>query len=135
MGNAHLQNYRTQTEANTADYKNYLARDCTLSKHVERKLRQVERMQSSIQHWKMKIQQNRQECEERNAQLRTEKDHIAKHFQELKGKMNRFRGEEKKRLTDLTANARQCIKSLQEQLARAERILKTAELCRKFETE
>lgn len=49
--------------------------------------------------------------------------------------MNRFRGEEKKRLTDLTANARHCIKSLTEQISLAERILKTAELCRKFETE
>merc|ERR1711937_1120255 len=29
--NARLQNYRTQTEANTADYKNYLARDASLS--------------------------------------------------------------------------------------------------------
>merc|ERR1711937_434119 len=133
--NAHLQNYRTQTEANTADYKTMLARDASLSKQVERKLRQVERMQSQITHWKLKIQQNRQECEERNAQLRTEKDHIAKHFQELKAKMNRFRNEEKKRLTDLTQNARGCIKNLKDQLALAEKILKTAELCRKFETE
>merc|ERR1719335_126316 len=133
--NAHLQNYRTQTEANTADYKNYLSRDATLSKQVERKLQQVERMQSQITHWKLKIQQNRQECEERNAQLRTEKDHIAKHFQELKAKMNRFRNEEKKRLTDLTQNARGCIKNLKDQLSLAEKILKTAELCRKFETE
>merc|ERR1719262_875838 len=133
--NAQLTSYRTSTEANTADYRSFLQRDATLSKHVERKLRQVERMQSSIQHWKMKIQQNRQECEERNAQLRTEKDHIAKHFQELKGKMNRFRNEEKKRLTDLTQNARGCIKNLKDQLSLAEKILKTAELCRKFETE
>merc|ERR1719262_250469 len=133
--NAHLQNYRTQTEASTADYKTYLARDASLSRQVERKLRQVERMQSQITHWKLKIQQNRQECEERNAQLRTEKDHIAKHFQELKAKMNRFRNEEKKRLTDLTQNARGCIKNLKDQLSLAEKILKTAELCRKFETE
>merc|ERR1712193_423898 len=115
--NAHLQNYRTKTEANTADYKTYLARDATLSKQVERKLRQVERMQSQITHWKLKIQQNRQECEELNA------------------KMNRFRNEEKKRLTDLTQNARGCIKNLKDQLSLAEKILKTAELCRKFETE
>merc|ERR1719465_153371 len=133
--NAQLTSYRTSTEANTADYRGYLQRDCTLSKHVERKLRQVERMQSSIQHWKLKIQQNRQECEERNAQLRTEKDHIARHFQELKAKMNHFRNEERKRLTDLTQNARNCINTLNDQLTLAERILKTAELCRKFETE
>merc|ERR1712151_700687 len=51
------------------------------------------------------------------------------------GKMNLFRSEEKKRLADLTQNARNCIKSLKDQLSLAERIMKTAELCRKFETE
>merc|ERR1712190_279981 len=66
---------------------------------------------------------------------RTEKDHIAKHFQELKGKMNQFRTAEKKRLADLTLNARNCIKSLNDQLGLAAKIIKTAELCRKFETE
>jgi len=49
--------------------------------------------------------------------------------------MNYFRTEAQKRLSDLTVNARNCIKSLNEQLGLAERILKTAELCRKFETE
>merc|ERR1719311_1981122 len=112
-----------------------LNRDASLSRQVERRLRQVERMQASIQHWKLKIAQNRQECEDRNAQLRAEKDHIAKHFQELKAKMNSFRTEEKKRLADLTQNARNCVQSLNEQLGLAEKILKTSELCRKFETE
>jgi sulfur relay (sulfurtransferase) DsrC/TusE family protein len=133
--NNQLRSYQSQTENNTTEYKLFLERDADLSKKVERKLRQVERMQASIQHWKLKIQQNKQECEDRNAQLRTEKDHIAKHFQELKGKMNRFRSEERKRLTDLTQNSRNCIKSLTDQLGVAENILKTAELCRKFETE
>jgi sulfur relay (sulfurtransferase) DsrC/TusE family protein len=130
-----LQLYQNSTESQTAEYKTYLQRDAALSKQVERKLRQVERMTASIQHWKLKIAQNRQECEERNQQLRTEKDHINKHFQELKTKMNHFRTEEKKRLGDLTQNARNCIKSLKDQLGLAERIIKTAELCRKFETE
>merc|ERR1719311_1795577 len=101
-----------------------LNRDASLSRQVERRLRQVERMQASIQHWKLKIAQNRQECEDRNAQLRTEKDHIAKHFQELKAKMNHFRTEEKKRLADLTQNARNCINSLNDQLGLAEKIIK-----------
>merc|ERR1712072_1649592 len=123
--NNQLRSYQSQTENNTTEYKLFLERDADLSKKVERKLRQVERMQASIQHWKLKIQQNKQECEDRNAQLRTEKDHIAKHFQELKAKMNRFRSEERKRLTDLTQNARNCIKSLTDQLSVAENILKT----------
>lgn len=130
-----LQQYQTSTETQTTDYKKFLKKDGELSEKVEKKLRQVERMQASIQHWKQKISQNKSECEERNAQLQTERDHIAKHFQELKAKMNFFRTEEKKRLADLTLNARNCIKTLKDQLSLAERILKTAELCRKFETE
>jgi len=130
-----LQLYQNNTESSTSDYKEYLQRDATLSKQVERKLRQVTRMHDAIQHWKLKISQNKQDCEERNAQLRTERDHIAKHFQELKAKMNHLRSEEKKRLADLTQNARNCIRSLNDQLSLAEKILKTAQLCRKFETE
>jgi len=130
-----LKKYMDDTDNNTSEYKQLLQKDASLSNKVERKLRQVERMQSSIQHWKQKIAQNRQECEERNQQLKREKDHIAKHFQELKQKMSNFRSEEKKRLADLTLNARNCIKSLKDQLSLAEKILKTAELCRKFETE
>jgi len=127
--------YRDQTESSTADYRVRLKDDGDLSKLVERKLRQVERIQAQIQHWKLKISQNKQECEERNAQLETEKKHIAKHYQELKAKMNHFRTEGKKRLADLTQNSRNCIISLKDQLGLAEKILKTAELCRKFETE
>merc|ERR1719183_2320841 len=130
-----LQLYQNQTESNTSEYRQLLTKDARLSKQVERRLRQVERMQASIQHWKLKIAQNKQECEDRNQQLRTEKDHIAKHFQELKAKMNYFRTEEKKRLADLTLNARNCIMSLNDQLGLAEKIIKTSELCRKFETE
>jgi hypothetical protein len=130
-----LTNYMQQTETQTKEYKDMLQNDAKLSNQVERKLRQVERMQSSIGTWKQKITQNRHECEERNQQLRREKEHIGKHFTELKQKMSNFRSEEKKRLADLTLNARNCIKSLKDQLGLAEKILKTAELCRKFETE
>jgi hypothetical protein len=130
-----LSTYQNLTEANTAEYKQYLQTDAKLSKQVERRLRQVESMQSKIQQWKLKISQNKQECEERNTQLRVEKDHIAKHFQELKAKMHASRSEEKKRLADLTQNARNCVNGLSDQLSLAEKILKTSELCRKFETE
>lgn len=130
-----LQVYQNHTEQNTATYKNLLSEDAMLSRRVEKKLRQVERMQIQIQTWKLKINQNKAECEERNAQLKAEKEHILKHFKELKAKMNNFRSDGKKRLADLTQNARNCMKSLKDQLALAEKILKTAELCRKFETE
>merc|ERR1712113_1109356 len=52
-----LQLYQNSTESNTQEYRQFLQRDASLSKQVERKLRQVERMQASIQHWKLKIVQ------------------------------------------------------------------------------
>jgi len=130
-----LQTYQNQTDNNFQNYKDLLEKDADLSKKVERRIRQVERRTESIQHWKQKIAQNKQECEERNAQLKMEKKNMEKHYQELKEKMNAFRSDQRKRLADLTQNARNCMQSLKEQLVLAEKILKTAELCRKFETE
>lgn len=130
-----LQTYQNQTDNNFQNYKDLLEKDADLSKKVERRIRQVERRTASIQHWKQKIAQNKQECEERNAQLKMEKKNMEKHYQELKEKMNAFRSDQRKRLADLTQNARNCMQSLKEQLVLAEKILKTAELCRKFETE
>eukprot|EP00921_Rhytidocystis_pertsovi_P003541 GHVQ01006130.1.p1 GENE.GHVQ01006130.1~~GHVQ01006130.1.p1 ORF type:complete len:398 (-),score=55.77 GHVQ01006130.1:1635-2828(-) len=130
-----LQNYRGSTETNAQEYKKLLQQDSVLSRKVDQRLRQVEKMQTSIAHWKNKIQQNKKECEARNAQLRTEKEVLQKHFQELKSRMNRFRDDERKRLTDISTNARDCEKKLQEQLELAEKIIRTAELSRKFETE
>ena len=42
---------------------------------------------------KFKIQQHKKECNARNLALRKEKDNIAKNYQDLKLKMNKFREE------------------------------------------
>ncbi len=128
--NLSLANYRQATDNNTVEYKKLLSNDDGLSKRVASKLRQVERMQASIAHWKAKISQNKQECEERNVAVRIEKDGLQKHFQELKVRMTRFREEERRRLIDLAANSKECTGKLEDQLKLAERIVKTSELCR-----
>jgi len=133
--NAALLTYRASTESNTADYRSYLARDAQLSKHVERKLRQVERMQASIGAWRSKLQNNRMECELRNSNLRVEKEHLLQHFQSLKMKMNRFRDDERQRLTELSTNGEHCLSKLRGTLALGEGILRLAEQCRRFETD
>ncbi|PHJ24410.1 flagellar associated protein [Cystoisospora suis] len=126
-----LQNYRASTDANAQEYKKLLQQDATLSKQVDLKLKQVERLQAAITHWKAKLAQNKQECEARNGQLKGEIDQLRRHCKELKAKMTRARH----RLVDLSKNSRECKKKLTEQLKIADRILRTAELCRKYETE
>lgn len=64
-----------------------------------------------------------------------EKNMIQKHYHDLKKKMIRFREEESKRLANLASNSKDCMDTLKEYVKMGEKILKTAELCRKLETE
>ena len=52
------------------------------------------RASHSLAHWRTKIATNSREWEERNRLLRNEKDIMSRHYQTLKGGMNRFRGAE-----------------------------------------
>lgn len=49
--------------------------------------------------------------------------------------MNNSREKEEKRLGDLTTNSKQCMDMLRDYQRLGTKILKTAELCRKLETE
>jgi len=67
--------------------------------------------------------------------LRKEKDNIQKNYRDLKEKMKSFREEENRRLTELVNNSRNAVLKLKEYEELGEKILKTAELCRRLETE
>jgi hypothetical protein len=60
---------------------------------------------------------------------------IFKHYHDLKHIMANSRNKEEKRLGDLTNNSKACMDKLTEYQKLGEKILKTAELCRKLETE
>lgn len=128
-------NYLANTEARTQEFKALTTRDQQSAKTIDTQTRRIQRLQDSIGHWRAKLAQNARECEERNRALREEKDAIARHYQDLKGRMARFRDGEGKRLQSLTLNARAAVKDLKDQLTKAENILKLAELNRKLETE
>lgn len=71
----------------------------------------------------------------RNNQLKEERDKIVKHYHELKKSMNNTREKEEKSLGDLATNSKLCMDILKEYERLGTKILKTAELCRKLETE
>lgn len=128
-------NYMATTEQRTHDFKNLTIKDQQSAKTIEQQMRRLQRLQDSLSHWKTKLASNQRECEERNRALKEERDAISKHFQELKGRMNKFRETEARRLQELTINSQAAIKALRTRLERSERILKLAELTRKTETE
>lgn len=132
--NAHL-NYLQTTDQRTSDFKFYTKKDQELSKDIEVKIRKIERLQSSLSHWRTKYSQNVKECSARNALLTEEKNKIQGHFQQLKLRMNKFREGQAQRLSVLTQNTSSAKTTLETNIQLGERILKLAELARKMETD
>lgn len=60
---------------------------------------------------------------------------MREHYDNLKGKMTRQRDDKEKHLGSLSLSALNCIENLTIYKNLGEKILKTAELCRKLETE
>jgi len=128
-------NYMATTEQRTQDFKNLTVKDQQSARTIETQMKRLQRLQDSLTHWKTKLASNGRKCEARNAALKEERDGISKHFQELKGRMNKFREREALRLQELTINSQAAIGALKSRLDKAEKIIKLAEMTRKFETE
>lgn len=128
-------NYVSETDIKSADYTTKLQENEKDSKEINKTMRSNQRLREIIYNWSLKKSQNAKECGNRNAKLMSEKITILKHYHELKRKMTQFRDEESKRLSNLTKNSKACMDTLKGYQKLGERILKTAELCRKLETE
>lgn len=97
--------------------------------------RKINRLKEQTAYLTMKINQNKKECDERNSRVKKERDTIVAHYHSLKKTMQTTRDKEEKRLGDLTMNSKACMDTLTDYRKLGEKILKTAELCRKLETE
>lgn len=127
--------YVSDTESKADNYKKLLKDNETSSKNINTYQRNINRLKEQIAYWSLKMKQNERECHERNHKLRKEKEMIVKHYHDLKRKMIQFREDEERRLGNLTLNSKACMDRLKEYQRLGEKILKTAELCRKLETE
>ncbi|XP_026190403.1 uncharacterized protein LOC34618275 [Cyclospora cayetanensis] len=55
-----MQNHAAATEGQAQEFRRLSAQDSALTKQVEEKARQIERMQTAINHWKAKVAQSKQ---------------------------------------------------------------------------
>ncbi|OEH77417.1 flagellar associated protein [Cyclospora cayetanensis] len=128
-----MQNHAAATEGQAQEFRRLSAQDSALTKQVEEKARQIERMQTAINHWKAKVAQSKQDFESRNSRIRAEVDCLRKHCKELRDEMEGAKDLEKQCLTELSLCARERKDALLEQLKLANKIHRMAKLCRKYE--
>lgn len=131
---AHL-NYLQQTSQRTHDFKELTQNDQKLTREIETKKKKIDVLQTGIQQWRAKIRQLNRETEERTRLLMDEKQSIQKHYQQLKQRIQTYRGTQNQTLLSLSQTAHECKTALGEKLDIARRVIHLSELCRRLETE
>ena len=130
-----FQQYMHETEPKTLSYSALLHDNQETTEQIKIMTHEINRVKRKTQRLALKSAQLKRENDDRNQALLEEKNTIRTHYTNLKNKMAKLRSEKTEHLGTLVTNSLQCMETLQSYEGLGERILKTAELCRKLETE
>merc|ERR1712002_1442691 len=107
-------------------------RDVKNASEIETQMRKIQRLTDTIAQLKGKMSSNSKESEEKNKQLKEEREMMLSHFQDLKGQMNNQRKLEAEKLKKHVIQADEQIKEVEKKNKLGDRILRAAEMCRKL---
>lgn len=130
-----LKNYEQSTKEKQDEFNLLRDKDHDDQVIIKRQMKTLNRITDSITECKHKLASNQKEWDQRNKQLKTEKESVLKHFQKLKERMTHSRSHERVLLTNLTVQSRGCLDQLKDRQEIAQGLLRQAEMCRKLETE
>eukprot|EP00051_Salpingoeca_urceolata_P005721 m.76460 g.76460 ORF g.76460 m.76460 type:complete len:517 (+) comp14511_c1_seq3:33-1583(+) len=129
------QQYEQGTAEKRGEFERLRDKDRQSAITIEQQMRKLQRINDQMQACKQHLATTQRDTEEANKALKQEKSDVLMHFQQLKTQMARSRERERESLKRLTVVSRSTAAKLEERVARAEKLLKTAEMCRKLETE
>jgi len=130
-----LNNYKQSTLDKSTEFEGLQVDDAKSSETIRKQMVKLNKITDSIAACKVRISSNQKEWDQRNKQLKTEKESVLKHFQRLKDRMNKSRSRERVLLTELTVESRATLDALKHRQDEAQGLLRQAEMCRKLETE
>nr|XP_019580235.1 PREDICTED: coiled-coil domain-containing protein 65 [Rhinolophus sinicus] len=130
-----LKNYTDATEDRKVAFETLRVKDEKSSKEIEVQMKKIQRLQDSISIVKGKIMVHSRESEEQNQYIRDDKELILVQLRKLKAQRTQAREISQENLVKLTLESNAAIKALRKIVDKGEKILKLAEICRKFETE
>ncbi len=127
--------YKDTTDGANQNFKKLELEDARRAEFIKLQEQLIAKYQENLAHWSKVLSSNYNECTARNGALRSQRDLIMKHCNDLKARMKKFRQVETKRLTELTSQSRAALQQNESKLIEAQKILQLAELGRKWETE
>ena len=126
--------YAQSTDFSKASYEQLKARDMKMHKEIRQKTRHADRLQNEIQRFQLMAKQEEVQNRERHQALLERKTRAIQKFHMTKDEMAKFRKEQQKRLIVLSRRANEIKEVLKQQSKLAERVMKIAMSCRKWET-
>ncbi|XP_059103456.1 dynein regulatory complex subunit 2 isoform X1 [Peromyscus eremicus] len=130
-----LKNYTEATEDRKIAFETLKVKDEKSSKEIEMQMKKIQKLQEAIAALKGKIIAYSREGEWQNQCIRTDKELVHVQLRKLKAQRTQARGKSQENLVKLTLESNAALKGLKKVVEKGEKILKLAEICRKFETE
>ncbi|XP_013361099.1 PREDICTED: coiled-coil domain-containing protein 65 isoform X2 [Chinchilla lanigera] len=130
-----LKSYTDATEDRKIAFETLKVKDETSSKEIETQMKKIQKLQEAISISKGKILLHSRESEDQNQYIRNDKELVLTQLRRLKAQRTRARGISQENLVKLTRESNFTLKALRKIVDKGEKILKLAEICRKFETE
>ncbi|XP_062058214.1 dynein regulatory complex subunit 2 isoform X1 [Lepus europaeus] len=130
-----LKNYADATEDRKIAFETLKVKDEKSSKEIEAQMKKIQKLQEAISISKGKILLQSRESEDQNQYIRSDKELVLVQLRKLKAQRTRAREIAQENLVKLTLESNATLKALRKIVDKGEKILKLAEICRKFETE
>lgn len=130
-----LKNYTDATEDRKIAFETLKVKDEKSSKEIEVQMKKIQRLQEAISVLKGKIVAHSRESDWQNQCIRNDKELVRVQLRKLKIQRTQARTESQENLVKLTLESNATLKALKKVVEKGEKILKLAEICRKFETE
>ncbi|KAM6308064.1 dynein regulatory complex subunit 2 [Podargus strigoides] len=130
-----MKSYTEATEHQTIAFGVLKEKDEKSSREIAKQAKMLQKLQDSVAATKAKIATHLRERERQNRRAREEKQKLLMQLQELKSEMTQARAKAHGRLTTLTVQSGAALQALAQVVAKAQRILRLAEMCRRLETE
>ncbi|XP_003988677.1 dynein regulatory complex subunit 2 [Felis catus] len=130
-----LKSYTDATEDQKIAFETLKVKDERSSKEIEAQMKKIQKLQDSIIILRGKIMVHSHENEDRNQYIRKDKELVLAQLRKLKAQRSHAREISQENLVKLTLESNATLKALRKIVDKGEKILKLAEICRKFETE
>lgn len=130
-----LKSYTDATEDRKIAFETLKVKDEKSSKEIEMQMKKIQKLQEAIGILKGKITAHSRESEWQNHCIRNDKELVHVQLRKLKAQRTQARGVSQENLVKLTLESNATLKDLKKVVEKGEKILKLAEICRKFETE